>query len=74
MSLGAMNQFENVEDILSESLEFLGGEQVVDDGRFNYGPLSLTVPPKASIMRYCREIEYQTSHRLAVFGKYRKEK
>lgn len=44
-----MDRIENAEDILSESLEFLGGEQAVDDGQVCYGPLSLTVAPKASM-------------------------
>ncbi|KAF9051721.1 hypothetical protein BJ165DRAFT_1450810 [Panaeolus papilionaceus] len=34
------------EDILSESLEFLGGKPVIDDTKIQYGPLTLTLAPK----------------------------
>ena len=34
------------EDILSDSLEFLGGKPVVDDRKILYGPLVLLLPPK----------------------------
>jgi nicotinamide N-methyltransferase len=34
------------EDILSDSLEFLGGKPVVDDTIIQYGPLVLTLAPK----------------------------
>ncbi|KAG6856591.1 hypothetical protein H0H87_002797 [Tephrocybe sp. NHM501043] len=36
------------EDILNESLAFLGGKPVVDDNIINYGPLSLQIAPKTS--------------------------
>ena len=38
-------QLEN-EDILSDSLEFLGGEPVIDDSKILYGPLVLSLAPK----------------------------
>jgi nicotinamide N-methyltransferase len=34
------------EDILSDSLEFLGGKPVIDDNRILYGPLVLSLAPK----------------------------
>jgi len=34
------------EDILSDSLEFLGGKPVIDDTTIQYGPLVLTLAPK----------------------------
>ncbi|KAF8155565.1 hypothetical protein B0H34DRAFT_500555 [Crassisporium funariophilum] len=34
------------EDILSKSLEFLGGEPVIDDSKICYGPLVLSLAPK----------------------------
>ena len=34
------------EDILGDSLEFLGGKRVVDDDQITYGPLVLSVAPK----------------------------
>ncbi|KIJ62180.1 hypothetical protein HYDPIDRAFT_115051 [Hydnomerulius pinastri MD-312] len=37
---------ENIEDILSDSLEILGGERVEDPGYVQYGVLKLTVAPK----------------------------
>lgn len=38
---------EDVEDILQDSLEFLGGDPVsIEDGTVRYGPLALTVSPK----------------------------
>ncbi|KAL0956916.1 hypothetical protein HGRIS_003020 [Hohenbuehelia grisea] len=43
----AANHPENYEDILNDSLEFLGGQRVVDSEVIRYGPLSLTVAPKA---------------------------
>lgn len=39
---------EDPEDILSDSLAFLGGKQVVEDPQLGYGPLLLTVAPKVS--------------------------
>lgn len=39
---------ENTEDILADSLAFLGGEQVVEDERLGYGALHLTIAPKVS--------------------------
>ncbi|KAF8137600.1 hypothetical protein EV363DRAFT_1254500 [Boletus edulis] len=36
----------DVEDILSDALEILGGERVKDPGYVQYGPLRLTVAPK----------------------------
>ncbi|KAF8903337.1 hypothetical protein CPB84DRAFT_1678048 [Gymnopilus junonius] len=36
----------DAEDILSESLEFLGGQPVIDDNIIRYGPLVLSLPPK----------------------------
>lgn len=36
----------DVEDILSDALEILGGETVEDPGYVQYGPLRLTVAPK----------------------------
>ncbi|PPQ66528.1 hypothetical protein CVT26_009501 [Gymnopilus dilepis] len=36
----------DAEDILSESLEFLGGQPVIDDSLIRYGPLVLSLPPK----------------------------
>ena len=41
----ATTKLEN-EDILSDSLEFLGGEPVIDDSKILYGPLVLSLPPK----------------------------
>ncbi|TFK38048.1 hypothetical protein BDQ12DRAFT_652333 [Crucibulum laeve] len=37
---------EDYEDILTDSLEFLGGKRVVDEDIIRYGPLRLTVAPK----------------------------
>ncbi|KDR79972.1 hypothetical protein GALMADRAFT_62054 [Galerina marginata CBS 339.88] len=37
---------QDAEDILSESLEFLGGKPVIDDSIVRYGPLVLTLAPK----------------------------
>ena len=34
------------EDILSDSLEFLGGKPVIDDSKILYGPLVLSLAPK----------------------------
>ncbi len=34
------------EDILSDSLEFLGGKPVIDDSEIFYGPLVLSLAPK----------------------------
>ncbi|KAF8068931.1 hypothetical protein FPV67DRAFT_1668980 [Lyophyllum atratum] len=34
------------EDILNDSLAFLGGQPVIDDSVVNYGPLSLRIAPK----------------------------
>ena len=34
------------EDILSDSLEFLGGKPVIDDNKILYGPLVLSLAPK----------------------------
>lgn len=39
---------ESAEDILSESLAFLGGEPVVDREIINYGPLTLGIAAKVS--------------------------
>lgn len=36
----------DAEDILSESLEFLGGKPVIEEDIIHYGPLVLTVAPK----------------------------
>ncbi|KAG2008440.1 hypothetical protein CC2G_013872 [Coprinopsis cinerea AmutBmut pab1-1] len=36
----------DVEDILGDSLEFLGGKPVIDDEVIRYGPLELTIAPK----------------------------
>ena len=41
----ATTKLEN-EDILSDSLEFLGGEPVIDDSKILYGPLVLSLAPK----------------------------
>lgn len=38
------------EDILSDSLEFLGGKPVVDDTIIQYGPLVLTLAPKVWVV------------------------
>jgi len=37
------------EDILSDSLEFLGGKPVIDDSNIRYGPLILTLAPKVRV-------------------------
>ena len=37
------------EDILSDSLEFLGGKPVIDDSNIRYGPLVLTLAPKVRV-------------------------
>ncbi|TFK22135.1 hypothetical protein FA15DRAFT_706660 [Coprinopsis marcescibilis] len=37
---------DDYEDILNDSLEFLGGKPVVDGGKIHYGPLELTTAPK----------------------------
>ncbi|KAF4618678.1 hypothetical protein D9613_009855 [Agrocybe pediades] len=37
---------QDIEDILSDSLEFLGGKPVIDDSIITYGPLVLTLAPK----------------------------
>ncbi|EFI27055.1 hypothetical protein CC1G_15186 [Coprinopsis cinerea okayama7 len=37
----------DVEDILGDSLEFLGGKPVIDDEVIRYGPLELTIAPKS---------------------------
>jgi nicotinamide N-methyltransferase len=37
---------DDYEDILKDSLEFLGGKPVIDDEAIKYGPLVLTVAPK----------------------------
>ena len=34
------------EDILSDSLAFLGGKPVIDDYEISYGPLVLSLAPK----------------------------
>jgi hypothetical protein len=34
------------EDILSDSLEFLGGKPVIEDSKILYGPLVLSLAPK----------------------------
>lgn len=48
----AATKLEN-EDILSDSLEFLGGKPVIDDSRIIYGPLVLSLAPKVwSIYHY----------------------
>jgi nicotinamide N-methyltransferase len=39
---------ENIEDILSDSLEILGGKTVGDPGYVQYGDLKLTVAPKVN--------------------------
>jgi hypothetical protein len=39
---------ESNEDILNDSLAFLGGDPVVDDNVVTYGPLTLTIAPKVS--------------------------
>ena len=41
----AATKLEN-EDILSDSLEFLGGKPVIDDSKILYGPLVLSLAPK----------------------------
>lgn len=41
---------ESNEDILKDSLAFLGGDPVVDDNSVTYGPLTLTIAPKVSIV------------------------
>ncbi|KAF8174073.1 hypothetical protein BJ912DRAFT_1077728 [Pholiota molesta] len=38
------------EDILSDALEFLGGKPVIDDTIIRYGPLQLTLAPKANTL------------------------
>ncbi|KAF9010213.1 hypothetical protein BDQ17DRAFT_1347756 [Cyathus striatus] len=38
---------EDYEDILRDSLEFLGGNPVIDNDVIKYGPIQLTVAPKA---------------------------
>ena len=45
MKAMAPTRLEN-EDILSDSLEFLGGEPVIDDSKILYGPLVLSLAPK----------------------------
>ena len=45
MKAMAPTKLEN-EDILSDSLEFLGGEPVIDDSKILYGPLVLSLAPK----------------------------
>ena len=37
---------DDYEDILKDSLEFLGGKPVIDEEVIKYGPLALTVAPK----------------------------
>lgn len=45
------NDLESSEDILHDSLAFLGGKPVVDDELICYGPLRLTVAPKVCTRR-----------------------
>jgi len=41
---------QDIEGILSDSLEFLGGKPVVDDSVIHYGPLVLTLAPKVCLL------------------------
>ena len=40
------NGEESTENILNDSLAFLGGNPVVDNDTVSYGPLTLTIAPK----------------------------
>ncbi|GLB42338.1 putative lysine methyltransferase [Lyophyllum shimeji] len=46
MNLNIDDDVRDAEDILNESLAFLGGQPVIDDSVVNYGPLSLQIAPK----------------------------
>jgi len=48
--MSTTNKLEN-EDILSDSLEFLGGKSVIDDSKIVYGPLVLSLAPKEGKVR-----------------------
>jgi EEF1A N-terminal glycine/lysine methyltransferase len=39
------------EDILNDSLVFLGGNPVVDSDTVSYGPLTLTIAPKVLLFQ-----------------------
>lgn len=41
-----MDHEESTEDILNDSLAFLGGDPVVNSDTVSYGPLTLTIAPK----------------------------
>ena len=44
------NKEESTEDILNDSLAFLGGDPVVDSDIVCYGPLTLTIAPKVLLL------------------------
>jgi hypothetical protein len=44
------NHEESTEDILNDSLAFLGGDPVVDSDTVSYGPLTLTIAPKVPLL------------------------
>ena len=45
------------EDILSDSLEFLGGKPVIDDSKILYGPLVLSLAPKVWSISFCPDTQ-----------------
>jgi len=50
-----MGELEDAEDILNESLAFLGGEPVLDNDVVHYGQIRLRIAPKVS---ECRSVAF----------------